>query len=124
VFVEDVQDPYYDGMVFLFCLAVENEDVIHVDYYDSFIDEFSEDVVHHCLECCQAVSETKEHDNGLKQASVCPKGCLPLGAVLDSHIVISHWTSSLVKHFTLALDTILRMSGSGEGGRHSLQSVH
>jgi len=37
MFVEDVQDPYYDGMVFLFCLATEDEDVMHVDDHNSFI---------------------------------------------------------------------------------------
>ena len=41
---EDVQHPYHNGMVFLLHLATENEDVIH-----------------HHLECLQAVSETKEH---------------------------------------------------------------
>src|SRR5882672_340987 len=75
-------------MVFLLCLAAKYEDVIHVDDHNAFIDELSEDVIHHHLECHQAVSETKEHDKGFKQASVCPKGCLPLVSILDSHIVV------------------------------------
>src|SRR5882724_5466058 len=86
---EDVQDPYHNGMVFLLCLATENEDIVHVDDYNSFIDELSEDVIHHHLECCQAVSETKEHDKRFKQASVRLKGCLPLVSILDSHVVVS-----------------------------------
>src|SRR5882672_10250927 len=89
MFVEDVQDPYYDGIVFLFCLATKDEDVIHVDDYNSFIDELSEDVIHHHLECRWAVSETTEHDKGFKQALVQPKGHLPLVSILDSHIVVS-----------------------------------
>src|SRR5882672_8826494 len=86
---EDVQDPYYNGMVFLFCLTTEDEDVVHVDDYDSFVDELLENVVHHHLECHRAVSETKEHDKRFKQASVCLKGCLPLVSILDPHIVVS-----------------------------------
>src|SRR5882724_2074447 len=87
--VEDVQDPYHNGMVFLLCLATKNEDVVHVYDYNSFIDELSEDVIHHRLENCWAVSETKEHDKRFEQASVHPKGCLPLISILDSHIVVS-----------------------------------
>ena len=89
MFVEDVQVPYYDCMVFLLHLAAEDEDVIHVDDHNSFVDELSEDVVHHHLEHCWAVSETKEHDKGFKQASVHPKGHLPLISIFDSHIVVS-----------------------------------
>src|SRR5882672_445328 len=111
MFVEDVQDPYYDCMVFLLGLASKDEDVIHVDDHNSFIDELLEDVIHHCLELHWAVSETKEHGKRFEQASVCLKGHLPLISILDSHIVVSHQTSSLVKYFALALDTILRMSG-------------
>src|SRR5882724_10485275 len=83
--VEDV----HNGMVFLLCLATKDEDVVHVDDYNSFVNELSEDVVHHCLECRWAVSETKEHDKRFKQALVCPKGRLPLVSILDSHIVVS-----------------------------------
>ena len=86
---EDDQHPYHNGMVFLLCLATKDEDVIHVDDYNSFINEFSEDVIHHRLEHRRAVSETKEHDKRFKQASVHPEGCLPLVSILDSHIVVS-----------------------------------
>src|SRR5882724_4343618 len=86
---EDVQYPYHNGMVFLLCLATKNEDVVHVDDYNSFVNEFSEDVIHHRLERCRAVSETKEHDKRFEQASVHPKGHLPLVSIPDSHIVVS-----------------------------------
>jgi len=89
MFVEDVQDLYYDGVVFLLHLATKDEDVVHVDDHNSFINELSEDVIHHHLEHRQAVSETKEHDKGFKQALVHPKGHLPLISILDSHIVVS-----------------------------------
>ena len=49
-------------MVFLLCLAPKDEDVVHVDDYNSFVNELSEDVIHHHLEHHQAVSETKEHN--------------------------------------------------------------
>src|SRR5882724_4548632 len=87
--VEDVQDPYHNGMVFLLCLATKNEDVVHVDDYNSFVDELSEDVIHHRLEHRQAVSETKEHDKRFEQALVHLKGCLPLVSILDSHVIVS-----------------------------------
>ena len=41
--------------------AAKDEDVIHVYDYDSLIYEFSEDVIHHCLEHFWAIIETKEH---------------------------------------------------------------
>jgi len=62
---EDVGDPYYNGMMLLLGLAAKDEDVIHVNNHDSFVYEFSEDVIHHHLECCQ-VSEAKEHDHRFK----------------------------------------------------------
>ena len=75
-------------MVFLLCLAAEDVDVIHVDDCNSFINELSEDVIHH-LEHRWAVSGTKEHDKRFEPALVCPKGHLPLISVLDSHVVVS-----------------------------------
>jgi len=60
--VEDVEDPYYNGVMLLLGLATEDEDVIHVNDHDSFVDEFSEDVIHHHLECHWAISEAQEHD--------------------------------------------------------------
>ena len=72
----------------LFSLA-EDEDVVHVDTHDSLINEFLEDVIHHHLEHCWAVSETKEHDQGFKQALVCPEACLLFVPFFDPHIVIS-----------------------------------
>src|SRR5882672_8298368 len=87
--VEDVQDSYYDGVVFLLLLATKDEDVVHIDDHNSFINELSEDVIHHHLEHCRAVSETKEHDKRLEQAPVHLKGHLPLITILYSHIVVS-----------------------------------
>src|SRR5882724_6615156 len=60
--VEDIEDLYYNGVMLLLSLAAKDEDVIHVNNHNSFIYEFSEDVIHHHLECHQAVSEAEEHD--------------------------------------------------------------
>jgi len=51
--VEDVKDPFYNGVAVLLGLAAEDEDVVH-----------------HCLEHHQAVSEAKEHDQRFEQALV------------------------------------------------------
>jgi len=59
---EDVKDPYYDGVMLLLGLATEGEDVILVNDHDSFVYEFSEDIIHHHLKCHWAVSEAEEHD--------------------------------------------------------------
>ena len=50
VLPEDVKDLHYNHMMLLLGLAAENEDVIHVNGHDSFIDELLENVIHHCLE--------------------------------------------------------------------------
>ena len=39
--VEDVKDPYYNGVILLLGLATKYEDVIHVNNHDSFVYEFS-----------------------------------------------------------------------------------
>ena len=75
-------------MTMLLFHMVSHEDVIHIDDHNCIICEFIEDV-HHYLECCQTIHETEKHDQGFKQASVCPKGCLPLVSFLDLYIVVS-----------------------------------
>ena len=56
---EDVKNMHYNGVVLLLGLATEDEDVVHVDDHDSFVDNLLEDVVHNCLECHWVVCETK-----------------------------------------------------------------
>jgi len=60
--LKDVEDQYCDGMVLFPGMAAENEDVVHIDDYHCFIDEFSEDVINNHLEHLHAVSETKEYE--------------------------------------------------------------
>ncbi len=64
-----------------------DEDVIHVAYYLAIVDELIEYVIHHCLECCRGVAQSKEHDSWFKQASVSLECSLPLITLLNPHIV-------------------------------------
>ena len=63
-------------MLFL-CLG-EDQDVVQVDYHDTFHYEVPEDVVHHGLESGRTVSHSKEHYQGFEQASIGSEDRLPL----------------------------------------------
>ena len=47
------------------------------------------DIIHHCLEHCRGVTQSKEHDSWLKQPLVSLECSLPLIPFLDLHIVES-----------------------------------
>ena len=64
-----------------------DEDVIHVAYRLTIMDEFVENIIHHCLECCGGVAQSEEHDGWFEQALVSLECGLPLIALLDLHIV-------------------------------------
>jgi len=64
-----------------------DKDVIHIAYDFTMVDELMKDVVHHHLEHCRGVAQSKEHDSWFKQASVSPECSLPLITLLDLHIV-------------------------------------
>src|SRR5260221_318694 len=64
-----------------------DEDVVHVAYDFAMINELMKDVIHHHLECCRGVAQSKEHDSWFEQALVSPECSLPLIALLDLHIV-------------------------------------
>src|SRR6266481_5611594 len=55
-----------------------DEDVVHVENSFIVIDKGAEDVVHHCLEGGWQVAQSNEHDERLKESSVCGEGHLPL----------------------------------------------
>ena len=61
------------------------------NYYPTYtvVDGISEDIIHHHLECCGGVTQSKEHDSWLKQSSVSLECSLPLIPFLDLHIVES-----------------------------------
>src|SRR5260221_6753610 len=64
-----------------------DEDVIHVANSFIVINKGVEDVVHHCLEGGQQVAQSKEHDEWLKESSVCGEGCLPLISFFETDVV-------------------------------------
>ena len=66
-----------------------NKEVVHVDDEPSFSNHFTERLVHEALEGGGRVGESKEHDSGFEQPLMVDKGCLPLMAVFDSHVVVS-----------------------------------
>src|SRR5258707_9118383 len=66
-----------------------DEDIIHIAYGLTIVDEVSEDIVHHCLECHGGVTQSKEHDSWLKQPLVSSERSLPLIPFLDPHVIES-----------------------------------
>src|SRR5258708_23146795 len=66
-----------------------DKDIIHIAYGLTIVDEISEDIIHHCLECCRGVTQSEEHDSWLKQPSVSSERSLPLIPFLDPYVVES-----------------------------------
>src|SRR5258708_26392717 len=64
-----------------------DEDVVHVAYDFTTVDELMKDVIHHHLEHHRGVAQSKEHDSWFKQALVSPECSLPLITLLDPHVV-------------------------------------
>jgi len=91
----DVQDSYYDGVVFLLSLATKDEDVVHVDDHDFLHRELSEDVIHHRLDVAGLLVRPKNMTRGLEQAPVHPKkATFPLVSILDLTLLYPHQTIS------------------------------
>ena len=61
MFPEEAEDSSGNLLV-LFQYIGEYEDVIQIHYNLPLSDQLLKDSVHHCLECGQAISESKEHD--------------------------------------------------------------
>src|SRR5260221_14400263 len=47
-----------------------NKDIIHIAYHLTIVDELTEDIIHHCLECCGGVTQSEKHD-GVGRITVC-----------------------------------------------------
>ncbi len=67
----------------------EYKNVVEIDCDLSFGNEVAEDVIHHPLEYCVRVGESKEHDGRLKQSSVHAEGGFLFVPFLDPDIVVS-----------------------------------
>src|SRR5258706_6519619 len=66
-----------------------DEDIIHIAYGLTIVDEVLEDIVHHCLECHGGVTQSEEHDGWLKQPLVSSERSLPLIPFLDPRVIES-----------------------------------
>jgi hypothetical protein len=66
----------------------EDEDVIKVYTNHAFHDEVLENVVHHHLEGGGRISESEKHHQGLIEAAISMKHCLPLVTILHPNILV------------------------------------
>jgi hypothetical protein len=66
----------------------EYEDIVEVDTNHAIHNKILKDVIHHGLKGRGGVRESKKDHQGLEEASVYTKRCLPLIALLHAHIVI------------------------------------
>src|SRR5215471_6411135 len=73
----------------LFQSLGKHENIIQIDYNDSFSYQLPENIIHHCLEGGRTVGESKEHDQGLKKTTICPKSCFPLISRFNANIIES-----------------------------------
>src|SRR6267154_3410806 len=81
-------------MVDLFTMLIKtsscsDQDIIHIDYHIACSDLIVKCGIHHGLESGWRISESKEHNSGLKESSVCLEGCFPLIAIFYADIIIS-----------------------------------
>src|SRR5271170_2145071 len=86
MFLEELHDSPDHFPMFLQCLC-EYKDVVEVYHHYSFGNQILEDSVHHCLESSWTISQTKEHDEWLIEASVSPESGFTLISVLHSNII-------------------------------------
>src|SRR5882672_2859747 len=66
----------------------EDEDIIEVDHYKN-VSHISEDVIHEGLERSRSIGESHGHNQEFERAISGAKGCLPLVASGDTHIVVA-----------------------------------
>jgi len=65
----------------------KDQNVIQVHYDNPFCYDSSEDVVHHSLEGSRAISHSKEHYEGFKEAAIGVGGHFPFIFELDAYII-------------------------------------
>ena len=67
--------------------------IVHIDSNDCspyrvLCDDIFVDLIHHGLEGCRGVTESEEHDCGLKESIACFERCFVFIALFDAYIVI------------------------------------
>jgi len=87
--VEDVQYPYHNGMVFLLCLATENEDVIHVMTTTPSSMSSLKMLFIIIWNVAGLLVRPKNMTRGSNRPLFILEGRLPLISILDSNIVVS-----------------------------------
>src|SRR5258708_36132168 len=98
-----------------------DKDVVHIAYDLTIVDGILEDIVHHCLEHCGGVTQSKEHDSWLKQSSVSSECSLPLIPFLDPHVVESPSEIEYSEELGVAeAGYDIRNEGEGGGLDHDL----
>ena len=65
----------------------EDEDIVEVDHYD--VSHVLEDMIHEGLECSGRIGESHGHNQEFEQAILGVKGCLPLVASSNVHVVVA-----------------------------------
>src|SRR5712664_163720 len=66
----------------------EDEDIVEVDHYED-VSHVSEDVIHEGLKRSGSSGESHRHNQEFEGAISGAKGCLPLMASGDSHVVVA-----------------------------------
>src|ERR1700722_13526419 len=80
----------------------------------TFIEFFSEYLVHHCLERSGRITEAEEHDKGFKTPAIRDEGRFPFVTFLDPDIVISPANVELRENLRV-FDLIYEFRDQGEG---------
>ena len=65
-----------------------NKDVIHIDGDIAFVDEFTEQVIHHGLEGGRGIGKSKEHHHQFEEAMIGLECGLPLVTVAHLDVVV------------------------------------
>ena len=66
-----------------------NSQIIHIDFEPFFYDHIRKDIVHECLEHWWGITETKEHDSGLKKVEGGNEHGLPLVFLPNVNVIVS-----------------------------------
>lgn len=78
-----------DNLPVLFKCLREDEDVVHVHNYLARVNKVLENSVHHGLEGCRGVHQTKEHDSWFVETMIGLECSFPLISFLDADVVVS-----------------------------------
>src|SRR5712664_2284659 len=87
ILVKSFQDQL-DVDLMIFKGIGEDEDIVEVDHYE-YVSHVLEDMIHEGLKCSRSIGESHGHNQEFKRAITGAKGCLPLMASGNTHIVVA-----------------------------------